>query len=74
MNMGVTTLTDKKKKNFSEKVRQALKQYLLLNKRLFKRPSFVVILCLLPLLVAAMAFAAQSDSGIVSVSLASRDH
>lgn len=73
MNMGVTTLTDKKKKNFSEKVRQALKQYLLLNKRLFKRPSFIVILCLLPLLVAAMAFAAQSDSGIVSVSLARRD-
>lgn len=47
--------------------------YILLNKRLFKKRSFLLILCLVPLLVAGMRLAAQQESGIVTVALCMKD-
>lgn len=47
--------------------------YILLNKRLFKKWSFLLILCLVPLLVAGMRLAAQQDSGIVTIALCMRN-
>lgn len=43
--------------------------YVLLNKRLFKKWSFLLILCMVPLLMAGMRLAAQQESGIVTVAL-----
>lgn len=43
--------------------------YVLLNKRLFKKRSFLLILCMVPLLMAGMRLAAQQESGIVTVAL-----
>ena len=43
--------------------------YLLLNKRLFKKWSFLLILGMVPLLVAGMRLGAQQESGIVTIAL-----
>lgn len=43
--------------------------YILLNKRLFKKRSFLLILCMVPLLMAGMRLAARQESGIVTVAL-----
>lgn len=48
---------------------QIVTRYFLLNKRLFKKWSFIVILCLVPLLVAGMRIAAGGESGIVKIAL-----
>lgn len=44
-------------------------RYFLLNKRLFKKPSFIMILCLVPILVAGIRIAAKEESGIVEIVL-----
>lgn len=50
------------------------RRWLILNKRLFKKASFVVILLLIPLLVAAMGIAsAGEDIGLFTVALAAKD-
>lgn len=44
--------------------------FVLLNKRLFKKYSFLLILCLVPLLVGGLRMAASQDRGIVAIALA----
>lgn len=43
--------------------------YFLLNKRFLKKYSFLLILCLVPLIVAGMRMASQEESGIVRIAL-----
>ena len=45
----------------------------LLNKRLLKKVSFIVILCLIPLLTLAMTYLAKDESGILTITLYSED-
>ena len=47
--------------------------YILLNKRLFKTKSFLLILCMVPLLVAGMRLASRQESGIVTIALCMSD-
>lgn len=47
--------------------------YILLNKRLFKKWSFLLILCIVPMLVAGMRLASQQESGIVTIALYMRN-
>ena len=42
----------------------------LLNKRLYKKTTFLLILLLIPLLVAGYSFSAQEDSGVMTIALA----
>lgn len=42
----------------------------LLNKRLYKKPAFIAVLVLIPLLVAAMGIVSRSDSGFINIALA----
>ena len=51
------------------KKRKILVWYLLLNKRLFKKISFLLILCIVPLLVLAMRQTANQDSGMLKIML-----
>lgn len=50
-----------------------VKWYFLLNKRLLKKPSFLLILGLVPLLAAGMRLAAQGESGVLRVALHMRN-
>lgn len=50
-------------------MRRLVVWYILLNKRLFKKYSFLFILCMIPLLVGAVRLMAQEESGIVSIAL-----
>lgn len=50
-------------------MRRLVVWYILLNKRLFKKYSFLLILCMIPLLVGAVRLTAQRESGMVSVAL-----
>lgn len=50
-------------------MRRLVVWYILLNKRLFKKYSFLLILCMIPLLVGAVRLMAQEESGIVSIAL-----
>ena len=43
--------------------------FMLLNKRLFKKPSFVIILCMIPLVVFGIRLIAGQESGIVRIAL-----
>ncbi|MBQ7118890.1 MAG: ABC transporter permease [Oscillospiraceae bacterium] len=45
----------------------------LLNKRLYKKPVFIVILALIPLLMFSFGIAAQGDSGLIHITLARTD-
>ena len=56
-----------------QRMRRIVVWYLLLNKRLFKKWSFILILCMVPLLVAGMRLAAQQESGIVTIALCMRN-
>lgn len=51
-------------------MRKILKWFLLLNKRLYKKTTFLWILLLIPLLVFGYGAAAREDSGIVTIALA----
>lgn len=64
---------ENKRHAFTERLCSALKQYLLLNKRLLRKPSFIIILCMLPLLAAAMSVISKEDSGIITVALSQCD-
>ena len=44
----------------------------LLWKRLFKKPTFLMLLVLIPLLVACYGLVSQEDSGVITIALASR--
>ncbi|MDE7404773.1 MAG: hypothetical protein K2M81_06680, partial [Lachnospiraceae bacterium] len=46
-----------------------VKRYFLLNKRLFKKYSFLLILCMVPFLVGGMNLLSQEESGIVRIAL-----
>ncbi len=46
---------------------------LLLSKRLFARPGFLILILLVPLLVLGMSFLGSKESGIVSIALAAAD-
>ncbi len=50
-------------------IRRMLIRYYLLNKRLFKKFSFVLILCLVPLLVGGIRLLSKEESGIARVVL-----
>ncbi len=54
-------------------MRRAVVRYMLLNKRLFKKWSFLLILCIVPLLVLGLRLAAQGESGVVTVALYAED-
>lgn len=56
-----------------KKIRRIFLWYFLLNKRLFKKVSFLVILAAIPVLTAALGAAAQEDSGILTVALSLED-
>ena len=43
--------------------------FMLLNKRLFKKPSFVIILCMIPLVVFGLKLISKQESGIVRIAL-----
>lgn len=44
--------------------------YLLLTKRLLKKPVFIVVLAMVPILVMSLNIVAQEDSGVISIALA----
>ena len=48
-------------------------RFLLLNKRLYKKPVFVIILALIPLLMFSFGIAAKGNSGLVRIALAQAD-
>ncbi len=50
-------------------MRRAFMLMIMLNKRLWRKPSFLVILCIVPILVAGMSLAAQGESGIMRIAL-----
>ncbi|MCR5355859.1 MAG: hypothetical protein K6E63_00495 [Lachnospiraceae bacterium] len=45
------------------------KLFILLNKRLLKKKSFIVILCLIPLMVFSLKLVSERESGIVRIAL-----
>lgn len=51
-----------------------IRWYGLLTKRLFKRPTFIAILLLIPALVLGYSAVAAEDSGVVTVALAQEDN
>lgn len=51
----------------------ALKRAMILNKRLLKKPSFLAVLLIVPLLVTLLGVAAKEESGIMTVVLAVQD-
>ncbi len=50
-------------------IKRILTRYYLLNKRLFKKYSFLLILCMVPLLVGGIRLLAREESGIARVVL-----
>lgn len=56
-----------------KKVAVFFKWYYLLNKRLFKKISFLLILCSIPILVVALGIASSDPGGIVDIVLAQTD-
>lgn len=56
-----------------KKIFIAVRRCLLLNKRLLKKPSFLLILAAVPVLVAAVGIISEQHSGIVSVALSAYD-
>lgn len=50
-------------------IRRLLTRYFLLNKRLFKKYSFLLILCIVPLLVGGIRLLSKEESGIARVVL-----
>lgn len=50
-------------------IRRMLTRYYLLNKRLFKKYSFLLILCIVPLLVGGIRLLSREESGIARVVL-----
>ncbi len=55
------------------KIKTYIYRAFLLNKRLIKKPSFILILCLIPLLTLSMVLFTREESGVVTVLLAEED-
>lgn len=45
------------------------KLFFLLNKRLLKKPSFIILLCLIPIMVFGLKLVSERESGIVRIAL-----
>ena len=45
------------------------KLFLLLNKRLLKKPSFIILLCMIPVIVFGLHLVSERESGIVRIAL-----
>ena len=56
-----------------EQLRKAWIWFCMLTKRLYKKPSFLLILLMIPLLVFAYGRVAQEESGILTVALVQSD-
>ena len=54
-------------------MQRPLKWLLMLNKRLYKKSSFIIIMLFIPLCVFALGIAAKQQSGFVSIVLAKED-
>ena len=54
-------------------MKKALLWLWMLTKRLYKKPTFLVILVLIPALVLCYSAAAKEESGMITVALASED-
>ena len=54
-------------------MRRLVMWYFLQNKRLFKKYSFIIILCMVPVLVGAIRMVAQEDSGVLRIVLCACD-
>ncbi len=52
-----------------KKLKRVLVWYGLLNKRLFKRAGFLIVLLIIPVMVLLMSFAAKEDSGILNIGI-----
>lgn len=55
------------------RIPKMLLRFWLLSKRLYKKPTFLVILLLIPLLTLGYSAAAQEESGMLTVALAAED-
>lgn len=51
-----------------------IKWFLLLNKRLYKKITFVVIMALIPMVVLGLNMVAKQESGVITVALAQTDN
>lgn len=64
------TLPTERRRSMKDRLKRMLIWYLLLNKRLFKKAGFLVILSLIPILAFLMASAVEKeDSGFMTVAL-----
>lgn len=55
-------------------MKKLIKWWALLTKRLYKKPTFVVLLLLIPALVLGYGVAAAEDSGMITIALAQEDN
>lgn len=55
-----------------KKMRNVLRWAVLLWKRLYKKPTFLLLLVMIPLLVFSYGLASQEESGVITIALASR--
>ena len=55
-------------------MRMIAKWFLLLNKRLYKKFTFIIILALIPIVVLGLGIIAQQESGIATIALAQQDN
>ena len=46
----------------------------MLNKRLYKKATFVVILCIIPIAAFSLSIVAKQESGFITVALAQEDN
>lgn len=51
-------------------MKKLFRWFLLLNKRLYKKPAFIAILAIIPICILAFRVAAESDSGFLNIALA----
>lgn len=49
------------------------RRFLLLNKRLLKKPTFVIVILLIPLIALSLNFLSEGEAGIVTVALSRED-
>ena len=50
-------------------LRNAIVHFLMMNKRLYKKPAFLVTLCLIVVVTVLMVFGANGESGIVNITI-----
>lgn len=56
-----------------QKLKKLLLWYLLLTKRLIKKPVFIIILIMIPVLVLSLNLISKQDSGVLTIALAQED-